>query len=120
MSSVARLPLAPAIAAMFAAAAAILVLAMPQWRFDDAVAASRVADWLSIARPPLGTTARLVATVAAAALVGLVVFVAVALAERIVARQAAAIERRPGEDALGLPRQPHALRRPPLPTPVRA
>ena len=48
-------------AALAAAAVAFVTVALPDWRFESAVAASGLGGILEAARPPLGQTARLVA-----------------------------------------------------------
>ncbi len=60
-SLIQQLPLAPIFGVMFGAAAATLVAATPQWLFDATVASSGLGDVLSVARPPLGIKARLLA-----------------------------------------------------------
>lgn len=55
-------------AALMAAAAALVTVALPDWRFESAVTASGLPAIVSAAQPPLGQTAR---TIAALALAGL-------------------------------------------------
>lgn len=60
-SLIQRLPLAPVFGAMLGSAAVILVAATPQWLFDAMVASSGIGEVLSVAQPPLGMKARLLA-----------------------------------------------------------
>ncbi len=53
-----RLPFAPVVALMFAAVAALLVLATPVWLLEHAVLSLGLPDVLPAAAPPLGTKAR--------------------------------------------------------------
>lgn len=53
-----RLPFAPVVALMFAAVAALLVLATPVWLLEHAVLAVGLPEVLPAAAPPLGTKAR--------------------------------------------------------------
>lgn len=55
-------------AALMAGAVAFCVLAAPDWRFESAVNASGLPGIVAAAQPPLGTTARILAAVALAAL----------------------------------------------------
>lgn len=91
----ARTPLGPVIAVMFGTVAAILVAAAPGAIFESAVVASGLPGVLSVATPPLGLTARLLAIVAA--------FVAVAgailIAWRAVTGVSALRARMPWHDA---------------------
>jgi hypothetical protein len=64
-SLIQRLPLAPVFGAMLGSAAAILVAATPQWLFDATVVSSGIGDVLSVAQPPLGIKARLLAILVA-------------------------------------------------------
>jgi len=58
---VARTPFAPVVAAMFAVVAAILATAVPTWMFERAVVDSGLPTWISVAGPPLGLKARVLA-----------------------------------------------------------
>lgn len=58
LKQVQRLPFAPVVALMFAAVAAILVLATPIWLLEHAVLAVGLPDVLPAAAPPLGSKAR--------------------------------------------------------------
>jgi hypothetical protein len=72
-SLIQRLPLAPVFGAMLGSAAAILVASTPQWLFDATVTSSGIGDVLSVAQPPLGIKARIIAiflAFAGAALLG--------------------------------------------------
>ncbi|MDB5702799.1 MAG: hypothetical protein JWL66_2998 [Sphingomonadales bacterium] len=66
----ARTPLAPVVAVMFGAVAAILMAAVPDWMFDRAVVKSGLPSLVSFAAPPLGMTARAVAVGLAGLIVG--------------------------------------------------
>lgn len=79
-----RVPLAPAIASLFALAAAILVAATPQWLFEANIASSGLGALLPDAQPPLGIKARLLAIVATAAFTGLIVWLIVRAAESLI------------------------------------
>jgi hypothetical protein len=75
-SLIQRMPLGPVIAAMFGLGAVALVAATPQWLFESTVASSGIGKVLSVAQPPLGIKARLLAiffALAVAALIGWVV-----------------------------------------------
>ena len=65
---VGRFPIELPAAAALAIAIAFLTVALPDWRFERAVAATGLGNVLSAAQPPLGTTARIVAALALAAL----------------------------------------------------
>ncbi len=84
-SFVERVPLAPVIGLMFGTAVAALVAATPSWLFEQSVAASGLGTMLDVAQPPLGTKARLLAILAAFALVAISTWLAVALVERLIA-----------------------------------
>ena len=58
LKQVQRLPFAPVVALMFAAVAAVLVLATPIWLLEHAVLAIGLPDILPAAAPPLGSKAR--------------------------------------------------------------
>jgi hypothetical protein len=60
---VVRMPLAPVAAVMFGVAAAILVAAVPISMFESAVMSTGLPQALSIAEPPLGLKARILAIV---------------------------------------------------------
>ncbi len=59
LKSAARLPFAPIVAAFFAVAVAILVVAMPTWMLEYYAARTGLTAVLPAAQPPLGQTARL-------------------------------------------------------------
>lgn len=82
LKRVSKLPYAPVLATLFGGAAGILTLATPQWLFARAVVASGLPDLLPAARPPLGQTAQMLAAVAAALLVGAVLYTIVAAIEK--------------------------------------
>jgi hypothetical protein len=79
-----RLPLAPVIGAMFAVVAAILVLATPQWLFQDAIVASGLPTLFSAATPPLGAKAKILSAILAASIVGAIFWAAIAAIERLI------------------------------------
>ena len=83
-SIVHRIHLAPAIALMFGVAVATLVAATPQWMFEGTVGASGFGRLLSVAQPPLGIKARMLAILVAFTLVTLVVWFAVRAVERLI------------------------------------
>ena len=78
-----RLPLAPVIGAMFGVVAAILVLATPQWLFENGVVASGLPGLLAAAAPPLGAKAKILSALLAAALVSAFLWGAVTFVERL-------------------------------------
>ena len=71
-----RLPFAPVVALMFAAVAALLVLATPVWLLEHAVLAVGLPDVLPAAAPPLGTKARFLLVVLAGGGAAVLAFVA--------------------------------------------
>jgi hypothetical protein len=77
-----RLPLAPVVAAMFAAVAAVLVIAMPHWLFEYYVQRVGLPGLLPAATPPLGNTARIGAAVAAFGATGAALWALLATVER--------------------------------------
>ncbi len=79
------LPLAPVFALLFGTAVGIVVAAMPDWRFEQAVGSTALGSILSVARPPLGLKARLLAVMLAFALVAILVWLAVTAVERLLA-----------------------------------
>ncbi len=79
-----RLPLAPVFALMFGAAVAIVIAAMPQWRFEQAVGATGLGSVLSVAVPPLGLKARLLAVMLGFALVAMLVWLVATAAQRLI------------------------------------
>jgi len=85
---IARLPLAPVFALLFGTAFAIVVAAMPDWRFEQAVGWTGLGSMLSVARPPLGLKARLLAVMLVFALIAILVWFAVTAVERLLAPQA--------------------------------
>ncbi len=66
LKQIQRLPFAPVVALMFAAVAAILVLATPVWLLEHVVYAAGLPDILPAAAPPLGSKARFLLVVLAA------------------------------------------------------
>ena len=84
-----RLPLAPVFALMFGTAVAIVVAAMPQWRFEQMIGASGLGSLLAVAQPPLGLKARLLAVALGFALVALLIWGAVTLVLRLLESRAA-------------------------------
>jgi hypothetical protein len=79
---VARLAVAPVAAALFGCAAAILVAAVPVSMFENAVMATGLPQALSIAEPPLGFKARLLAIILSFLVVFLVSWIAITPFER--------------------------------------
>jgi hypothetical protein len=79
-----RVPLAPVVAVLFGAAAAILVAATPQWMFEAQVAATGLGEALSVAQSPLGLKARLLAVFLAFATVGLITWFAMRAAQSLI------------------------------------
>jgi hypothetical protein len=77
-----RLPLAPVFALLFGAAVAIVIASLPQWRFEQAIEWTGLGSILSVARPPLGLKARLLAVMLGFALVAIIVWLAVTAVER--------------------------------------
>jgi hypothetical protein len=71
-----RLPFAPVVALMFAAVAALLVLATPVWLLEHAVLAAGLPDVLPAAAPPLGMKARFLLVFLAGGGAAVVAFVA--------------------------------------------
>ena len=84
-----RLPLAPIFALLFGAAVAIVIVSMPQWRFEQAIEWTGLGSMLSVARPPLGIKARLLAVMLGFALVAITVWLAVTAVERALASRVA-------------------------------
>ncbi len=78
LKGIPNLPFAPIAAAMFALVAAILVMATPEWRIEQFVAATGIAKLVPAAKPPLGDTARTLLAIA----VGLASFAGLWLAMR--------------------------------------
>lgn len=81
---VSRLPFAPVVALMFAAAAATLILASPIWLLERETARAGIAGLMPAAAPPLGSTARMLLTALAAIGAGALAFVAGRLVEPLV------------------------------------
>jgi hypothetical protein len=79
-----RLPLGPVFALMIGAAVAIVIAAMPQWRFEQAVGATGLGSMVSVAVPPLGIKARLLAVMLGFALVASLVWLGAALVQRLI------------------------------------
>ena len=75
-------PLAPAIAAMFALAAAILVGGTPHWLLERAIVRTGFPHVFGAAHPPLGMKARILAIVVAFVVVGVLAWFLTAYAER--------------------------------------
>jgi hypothetical protein len=69
---VGRFPIEIPAAAALAFAVAMLVVALPDWRFESGVAATGLGNVLPAAQPPLGTTARIVVALVLAAMAFLV------------------------------------------------
>lgn len=77
-----RLPFAPAVGVMFAAVAAILVIATPQFLFERAVTGSGLPDFIGAATPPLGEKARVACAMLAAGVTGTLVWLGLSRVER--------------------------------------
>ena len=95
-----RIPLAPFFAAMFGAAAAILVAATPGWLFEASVVGLGLDSLIDGARPPLGGKARVLASVLALVTVGGIIWGATVLVLRLA--KAATARDAEDEDALDL------------------
>ncbi len=85
-----RLPLAPVFALMFGTAVAIVVAAMPQWRYEQAIGWTGLGSLLAVARPPLGLKARLLGVMLVFALVAIIMWLAVTVVERALAARSPA------------------------------
>ena len=79
-----RVPLAPVIAVMFGVAVATLVAATPQWMFEGTIGSSGIGRLLSVAQPPLGIKARMLAILVTFSIVALFVWFAVRAVERLI------------------------------------
>lgn len=79
---VARMNFAPFAAVIFGLAAAILVAAVPVSMFENAVMATGLAQTLSIAEPPLGLKARILAIIVVFALVAALSWLVITPVER--------------------------------------
>lgn len=77
-------------AALAACSAGFLAFAMPEAAFTGLVEASRLPEFVAAAQPPLGDTARMGATAAAAVLVFLLVYLLMRALDRVPARASAA------------------------------
>lgn len=82
---ISRLPLAPVFGLLFGTAVAVVIAVAPQWRFEQAIDATGLSSMLSVARPPLGLKARLLAIALGFALVAILVWLSVAAVERLLA-----------------------------------
>ncbi len=80
-----RISLAPVFALMFGTAVAIVIAAMPAWRFEAMIGGSGLGSVLAVAQPPLGMKARLLAVALGFALVALLVWGGVTLVQRLIA-----------------------------------
>lgn len=76
LKQIQRLPFAPIVALMFAAVAAVLVLATPVWLLEHAVVQLGLPEVVSSAAPPLGTKARFLLVFIAAVVAGATAFFA--------------------------------------------
>jgi hypothetical protein len=97
-----RLPLGPVFALMFGAAVAIVIAAMPQWRFEQAVDATRLGSIVSVAVPPLGIKARLLAIMLGFALVASLVWLGATLVQRLIDGPRARADADDADDELDL------------------
>lgn len=64
LESIAKLPFAPVVAAMFGVIAFILILMTPGWLFEQAVVSIGLPSLIPAAQPPLGETARKLSAIA--------------------------------------------------------
>jgi hypothetical protein len=80
-----RVPLAPVFALMFGTAVAIVIAATPQGIFESAIASSGLGSILTVAQPPLGLKARLLAVALGFALVAILVWLSVSAVQRLIA-----------------------------------
>ncbi len=69
LNGLGKIPTAAFAAPLFGAVAAFLIFYMPQWIFERAIVATGLPALLPLARPPLGQTARILATIFSAMLV---------------------------------------------------
>jgi hypothetical protein len=112
-----RLPLGPVFALMFGAAVAIVIAAMPQWRFEQAVAATGLGSIVSVAVPPLGIKARLLAVMLGFALVASLVWLGATLVQRLIDGPRARADADEADDELDLAAYADTL--PPVDAPRR-
>jgi hypothetical protein len=84
-----KVPVAPAIAALFGVVSAILVVATPQWLFQRGIVASGVPNLIAAASPPLGDKARIMAAVIAAVMVAGILWAVISAIEKIIAGRTA-------------------------------
>ncbi len=80
-----KLPFAPVVGGMFGIVAGILVLATPLWLFEQAIVASDLPSLMSAAAPPLGDKARIMTAILAIAIVGGLLYLAIAQIEKLTA-----------------------------------
>jgi hypothetical protein len=64
LKRMARVPLAPVVAAMFAVITSILIFMTPGWLFERIIVASGLPSLIAAAQPPLGETARNLSAIA--------------------------------------------------------
>lgn len=88
LKSVARVPFAPVVAAMFGMIALILIFMTPGWLFERMVVASGLPSLIPAAQPPLGETARKLSAIAGGLGVFSVLWVGLALLRAIIKRNA--------------------------------
>jgi hypothetical protein len=74
LKTINKIPFAPVVAIAFGVMAAILMIAMPLWRFEQLVTLTGLPRILSFARPPLGDSARGLAALFAGLGVGLLIW----------------------------------------------
>jgi hypothetical protein len=88
LKSMARVPFAPVVAAMFGVIALILIFMTPGWLFERMVVASGLPSLIAAAQPPLGETARKLSAIAGGLGVFSALWVGLALLRVIIKRNA--------------------------------
>ena len=88
LKSVARVPFAPVVAAMFGMITLILIFMTPGWLFERMVMASGLPSLIAAAQPPLGETARKLSAIAGGLGVFSALWAGLALLRAIVKRNA--------------------------------
>ncbi len=88
LKSVAMVPFAPVVAAMFGVITLILIFMTPGWLFERLVIASGLPSLIAAAQPPLGETARILSAIAGGLGVFLALWAGLALLSAVVKRNA--------------------------------
>lgn len=88
LKSMARVPFAPVVAAMFGIITLILIFMTPGWLFERMVVASGLPSLIAAAQPPLGETARKLSAIAGGLGVFSALWAGLALLRAIVKRNA--------------------------------